>query len=127
MKQEFYQIELENTKFTADRCDGQVKDCKLFATNCVIRGKGNVLQDEIKTERDGLVFCSECGFYSGLECKHDGNTKHITTYLRRVATFTYQPSKINFDNQCVWYEKRQGCGHNTHKGGYEYLGCYGKI
>ena len=46
MRQEYYQIELSNTKFSADQCDGIVKDCKLFATNCVIIGRGNVFKDE---------------------------------------------------------------------------------
>ena len=106
MKQEFYQIELENTKFTADGCDGKVKDCKLFATNCVIRGKGNILQDELEPEREGLVFCSECRYYTGYECAHEKNITYTTTYLSMVASIIYKPSKINFDNQCVWYEKR---------------------
>ena len=40
-KKEFNNIDLKDTRFRAENCDGEVKDCRLYATNCVIIGDGN--------------------------------------------------------------------------------------
>jgi hypothetical protein len=96
---------MKEVRFEAEKCEGIVKDCKLYATNCVIIGEGNILRGG--TTILGDVFCEDCRHYIvGWVCGHERNTKWVTTPERRKKTHIHATFKINFDNVCSWYEPK---------------------
>jgi len=68
----------------------------------------------------GEVYCSECRFFQDDEdgddmfdeernnrCSSPDSVSYRRTYRRPQEGFSYPPARMNYDNHCHWYKKKE--------------------
>ena len=61
------------------------------------------------------IFCQKCRFLltrnihmeMEYECHHPNNRKQKDIWLRKTVSYKKEPQKINKNNNCVWFKKRE--------------------